>query len=379
MDKNLKAFVLMPFDPEFNSIYEDLIKPALEDAGYDVARADSFLDQQNILRDIVRGITNAHLIVADLTNLNPNVLYELGLCHGQRIPTVLLAQSMEEVPFDLRSYRILIYTTRFDQVHKLKQSLKEIGEKHKTGTITFSSPIIDFLPHETRILTEKTPEILTEKSSEEVTKEVEEEKGVLDFVVEGEEAAGKINEIFLEIAKETEVIGNKMKDHTKRIQTLTANPGPGTSAQAHKLVSSAAMGMIQYSENIERNLPILDRNTDVLIESSSSYVNWIKPNSEKDREQFATFRQSIDRLSKVTKEVLEGARSYRNVVASFRSINIAREINRASRRLTQALDGIISVMEKVEAFCVKTLSLIDEKIGNQFKLKGEKDTAPAPD
>lgn len=106
MNKNPQAFVLTPFDPEFSSIYEDLIKPALEDAGYDVARADSFLDQQNILRDIIRGIATAHLIVADLTTLNPNVLYELGLCHGLRIPTILLAQSMEEVPFDLRPYRI---------------------------------------------------------------------------------------------------------------------------------------------------------------------------------------------------------------------------------------------------------------------------------
>jgi len=94
MNKNPKAFVLMPFDPEFSSIYEGLIKLALEDAGYDVARADSFLDQQNILRDIIRGIATAHLIVADLTTLNPNVLYELGLCHGLRIPTILLAQSM---------------------------------------------------------------------------------------------------------------------------------------------------------------------------------------------------------------------------------------------------------------------------------------------
>ena len=44
------AFVLMPFEPEFDDIYENLIKPTLEDAGYDVQRADSTFDQQNILR-----------------------------------------------------------------------------------------------------------------------------------------------------------------------------------------------------------------------------------------------------------------------------------------------------------------------------------------
>jgi len=40
----------MPFEPEFDDIYENLIKPTLEDAGYDVQRADSTFDQQNILR-----------------------------------------------------------------------------------------------------------------------------------------------------------------------------------------------------------------------------------------------------------------------------------------------------------------------------------------
>jgi hypothetical protein len=108
MNKDLRAFVIMPFDPEFNSIYEQLIKPSLEDAGYEVARADNIIDQQNIIRDIVVGIARADLIIADLTTTNANVFYELGLCHGLRIPTIMLAQSMDEVPFDLRSYRVLV-------------------------------------------------------------------------------------------------------------------------------------------------------------------------------------------------------------------------------------------------------------------------------
>lgn len=121
MKDNPKAFVIMPFPSEFTAIYEQLVKLALEEVGYDVTRADSFLDQQNILRDIVRGIGTADLIVADLTTLNPNVLYELGLCHGLRIPTILLAQSMDEVPFDLRGYRIQIYSTHFDEVTETKK------------------------------------------------------------------------------------------------------------------------------------------------------------------------------------------------------------------------------------------------------------------
>src|SRR6266446_10525833 len=107
MSEQPNAFVIMPFDVEFTSIYEKLIKDSLESAGYQVARADSFLDQRNILADIVRGIRSAKLIVADLTTNNPNVFYELGLCHGLGLPTILIAQSIDDVPFDLRSYKIL--------------------------------------------------------------------------------------------------------------------------------------------------------------------------------------------------------------------------------------------------------------------------------
>src|SRR5688500_10577916 len=92
------AFVIMPFDGEFDEIYESLIKMSLVDAGYQVFRADSLLDQRSILRDIVTGITKADLVVADLTASNPNVFYELGLSHALKRPTVMLAQSMNDVP-----------------------------------------------------------------------------------------------------------------------------------------------------------------------------------------------------------------------------------------------------------------------------------------
>jgi hypothetical protein len=83
-----------------------LIKAGLEEASYDVKRADSLHDFHNILGSIVRRITTAKLVIAELTTLNPNVFYELGLCHGLGIPTVLLAQSIDEVPFDLQGYTV---------------------------------------------------------------------------------------------------------------------------------------------------------------------------------------------------------------------------------------------------------------------------------
>lgn len=362
MAENPKAFVLMPFEPEFNSIYEELIKPALEDAGYDVERADSFLDQRNILSDIVRGIARADLVVADLTTLNPNVLYELGICHGLRVPTVLLAQSMEDIPFDLRPYRIHTYSTRFDQVDKLKDTLKEIGEKRKIGAIAFGSPVTDFLPAEAPGLAEGPEEKQQEKLLGETPKETGEEKGFLDFAVEGTAAVERINEILSEISQHTTNIGEKFKVHTTSIEALAKEPGPGTALKAHRVASIAAADMNAYSERVEKKLPMFEDSVEVLTESFSGYISWVQPKSEEEKRKLSEFRQSMAMLLEATGAALQGNRSFCSTVAGLRGIS--REINRAGRRLTQALDGVISVMEKVEAFCVRTVAMIDEKLEN---------------
>lgn len=369
MTESFKAFVIMPFDPEFKSIFDDLIKPALEDAGYNVVRADSFLDQVNILRVIVREIATADLVVADLTTLNPNVLYELGLCHGMQIPTILLAQSMDEVPFDLRSYKIQIYSIRFDQVHELRQALKDIGEKHKTGEITFGSPVSDFhlsdvdkvKRHDEQTLTEKSR---GEKLEEKEPAEAEEEKGFLDFIVEGTQAAEEMTAIILEITRETLEMGNRVKVNTESLETIGKASGLGTAAQVRKVVLIIAGHMNSYSDKIEARLPKLDQSIEVLTANYSSYVAWLAPKSEDERKSVAGFRNSVSDLFEGTKNLLKSLRGYKDSVAGLKGIS--RETNLASRRLTGILGSIISAMERVEAFCVRTLPLIDEKLKNNL-------------
>lgn len=69
----------MPFDDKFTHIYTTLIKETFEQAGFAVYRADDIDNQQSILKDIVTAINTAHIVIADLTDSNPNVYYELGL------------------------------------------------------------------------------------------------------------------------------------------------------------------------------------------------------------------------------------------------------------------------------------------------------------
>ena len=82
------AFVAMPFgvkdNIDFNRVYDDYIKPALESAGFEVFRADEEMRAGNIRTDMFQELMLADLVVADLSIDNPNVWYELGVRHALR-------------------------------------------------------------------------------------------------------------------------------------------------------------------------------------------------------------------------------------------------------------------------------------------------------
>ena len=147
-DTRLRAFVIMPFDSEFDAVYEALIAKPLEEAGFCVNRADDVDSRQNVLADVVHGIANADLVVADLTTNNANVFYELGLAHAMNVPTVLVAHhdSSEEIPFDLRQYRTEFYDTHFQRASAITDAMRDLGHKHAEGKVEFGSPVSDHLP-----------------------------------------------------------------------------------------------------------------------------------------------------------------------------------------------------------------------------------------
>jgi nucleoside 2-deoxyribosyltransferase len=105
------AFVIMSFAPEQRGVYDAVIKPTFEeDLGWECWRVDERRGAGNIVRQIVEGIAQATLVVADLTALQSHVLYELGVAHTLGVPVLTLAQrGGEAMPFDLRSYRYLEY------------------------------------------------------------------------------------------------------------------------------------------------------------------------------------------------------------------------------------------------------------------------------
>src|SRR5215510_6518712 len=107
------CFVVMPFDKQFDPIYE-AIKAAVIGPRLGFLwcrRADDLLGGKALLDDVLLGIARAEIVVADLTTRNPNVFYELGIAHAAKDEgkVIVLTQSLGELPADLRHLRCVLY------------------------------------------------------------------------------------------------------------------------------------------------------------------------------------------------------------------------------------------------------------------------------
>jgi hypothetical protein len=101
--------VFMPFSAELQPVYEDHLKSVAHKVGRSIARADDFFTNDEIINEIWTALINTKLVIADCTQRNPNVFYEIGLAHAIGKPTILIAQNSEDIPFDLRHRRYLKY------------------------------------------------------------------------------------------------------------------------------------------------------------------------------------------------------------------------------------------------------------------------------
>lgn len=115
---------MMPFSSEYGQVYESL-KTGAETVGMKCLRADDIWEKDHILDDDLCLIWRARVVVADLSGKNPSVLYEAGIAHTLGRDTILMAQNLDDVPFDLRSIRAVKYLNNGEGRGVLVQAVTE--------------------------------------------------------------------------------------------------------------------------------------------------------------------------------------------------------------------------------------------------------------
>ncbi|GEM_PF-5339487 len=124
LNKLDQCFVLMPFGAKWSDrIWMKQIKPIVEACGLPCFRADD-LYGNNVMEDVAKGITESRIIIAEITDRNPNVFYELGAAHALGKNVILLAQNENDIPFDIRSHRCILYEDNLDGYEILRTNLQ---------------------------------------------------------------------------------------------------------------------------------------------------------------------------------------------------------------------------------------------------------------
>ncbi|MFC5834882.1 hypothetical protein [Nonomuraea insulae] len=104
------CFVVMPFREPFTGYYDSIYEPGIREAGLIPVKGDDIFAAGDVLGQIWRAIRECEIVFGELSLMNANVYYEIGLAHALKKPTVFVAQSVDLLPFDLRAGRCVPYS-----------------------------------------------------------------------------------------------------------------------------------------------------------------------------------------------------------------------------------------------------------------------------
>jgi hypothetical protein len=126
------CFVISPLGPENSEtrrsaegLINSVIKPVLVKLGFDVITPQELDNPGFINAPVIKHLLNADLVIANLTELNPVVMYELAVRHAKRLPVVCVVENGTLLPFDIATERTIFYNNDIAGVIELKASLKE--------------------------------------------------------------------------------------------------------------------------------------------------------------------------------------------------------------------------------------------------------------
>lgn len=149
------CFVICPIGGEDTEIrkwsdivLKEIITPAVSELGYKVMRADKLPHPGMITSQIVDLLAEAPLVIADTSDGNPNVFYELAIRHVTGLPCIQLIKLGQEIPFDTAGMRTIQYDLRVDLAHKAMEELKQQISSIKDGTYKPDNPVLSAKKYE---------------------------------------------------------------------------------------------------------------------------------------------------------------------------------------------------------------------------------------
>ncbi|MBR4333328.1 MAG: hypothetical protein IKP72_11680 [Clostridia bacterium] len=350
-----KVFVIMPFQDQFFEVYE-MLKMQFQE-GFEFSNANDEGNPQNILKDVVQPIYEADIILADLTGLNPNVMYELGLAHSFNKKTIIITQDdLSNLPFDLKQYRAKDYTTHFKKFAELVDFLKRMLEGAVDDSVSFGNPVKDFLSDKHI----NTVDWFNEKATIQLSSD--EDKGFLDFLADIESDSEKLASGITEIGNDIKTMGIGVTKSSEEIDRVKKSGGSGTAAFIRKEAKKISQLVDSFSTKLRKhnteNFELWDKIEYNLL---GLLENPIAAN-DTNKEGLIEYIKSLKSLKSSAAESRPGVVSFKN--AMNEAMGLERSLNQSIRFVIQDLDTFIGFIDNlnisIEKIVAKSRFVIGE-------------------
>lgn len=126
------CFIVTPIGPDSSptrratdGLISTVLRPMLKDMGFETHVAHEISASGSITQQVVEHILNDDLVIANLTDLNPNVMYELAIRHCKGTPSVTIADANTKLPFDIAAERTVFFTNDMRGAFELRPLLEQ--------------------------------------------------------------------------------------------------------------------------------------------------------------------------------------------------------------------------------------------------------------
>ncbi|PKM63373.1 MAG: hypothetical protein CVU97_00085 [Firmicutes bacterium HGW-Firmicutes-21] len=353
--KKPQVFMIFPFDEDFLALYSDL-KIRFSDS-FVFSNADDLDNQQNILKDIVVGINSADIIIADLTGLNPNVFYELGLAHALNKKVIIITQDISELPFDIRSYKANEYGVQFYKITKLFDKLENLLNGAIDGSIQFGNPISDFI---LSFNDNTTKDVTKEMLSEHDVLKDHEDKGFLDYIADIDESMSAITSVLYKMQTDMEKMSSSINQGSQEISKMKNSGGSATAIFVRNISRKLAEPVDTFANQMKNhNKNIADKWTTV----ENDYLNLLDNRFIKTEDNIQGLIESKPALESIRSAINESNEKMEGFKDSIQNcMGMERRLTKAFNSLLNEIENYITITDTISSSIERILSKTDTVI-----------------